>query len=225
MNFFRNFSYTFLIFLFCLSAFLPPLMAQELSTQDIDKQYLAMVERSKDMPDDYDFAAVRAIYTKTSFFNPYGTFVKKDVHDLFEQVKAGAPNAQNNLVEYLKHNFPIAGVQSRFAGNYSQLGKADLEAFHMWAFKGFATALFSVSSGENAEHAIPVLNVFEEYFVAEKYIEGRPRQSLKTVNGRVYDVLTGPDKSTGKEISFWFDITDMWTKNPANEVGQTAKPQ
>lgn len=212
----------FLVCLFTLGGY-PPARAQQ--ANEFDQKYLALVEKSTAMPVDYDFHALRAIYPKTSFFNPYGTFYKREVHELFDAYKSGAPGAGTKLASYLSNNFPLPEVHTRYVSNYNALGKQDLVAFHGWVAKGLMKAMFSTgANGTSAQKAFPVLNVSEEYMIARQYIDGDPSQKLKKEAGRVYDVLTGKEKGTGQIIDIWFDITDIWAKNPASPSNQNAMP-
>lgn len=216
LNFLRSVSVAFLALIFITIAI--PVSAQEAAVSDIDQQYLQMLEQAKSMPENYDFAAVRAIYPKTSFFNPYGTFYKKEVHELFGHLKAGQSGAEEVLNTYLRNNFPLPEVHTRYLSNYNTLGKQDLVKFHEWAAKGFMKALFDTGNGVDAARSFDVLNISEEYLIARGYISDQPEQSLRQQDGRIYDVLTGTEKDAGKKIDIWFDITDIWAKNPANEV-------
>lgn len=213
------------ILVFCLLIVGGYSSAKAQQINEFDQKYLAMVEKVKTMPADYDFYALRAIYPKTSFFNPYGTFYKQEVHELFDAYKSGAAGAGDKLATYLTNNFPLPEVHTRYMANYDALGQQDLAVFHRWAAKGLMQAMFSTgANGTHPQKAFPVLNASEEYMIARQYIDGTPSQSLKKEGGRIYDVLTGKEKGTGQNIDIWFDITDIWAKNPASPQNQNAIP-
>lgn len=202
-----------LIFCFFVSS---SVLAQEL-TVAADQKYLKMLEQSKTMPADFDFSALREIYPKTSFFVPYGTFVKKDVPALFRGYKNGKSGSAEKLSVYLTSNFALPEMHVHYMVNYRSMGKTDLAHFHEWASKGLAGILMTSGTGDDALRAIKVLNVSEEYLFAKTRIKGHPKQVFHKVDDRFYDVLTGPDKKSGKDISLWFDITDIYATNPVKD--------
>jgi hypothetical protein len=194
------------LFLMVFSAL--PLSAQETP----DQQYRKLYEQSKAMPADFDFNAVRALYLKTSYFKPYGTSPKMDVHNIFKKIEAGEANAVAEMEQYKFEKFVLPEMHSRY---YSYALKADHQAearYHEWALRGFLTSLYKSGDGKGAATAFKVLNVDEEYLVARRFIDKQPRQSLKNENGRVFDVLEGVSKDTGEKIYLWFDITDIFSK-------------
>ncbi len=190
-----------------------------------DQQYLKMLEQSASMPLEFDFKALREIYPKTTFFNPYGTFYKKDVHALFAIYKSEkSPENAAKIAEYLKLNFPLPEVHTRYIGNYNGMDMTGPLPFHIWANKGLMEALMESGNGTDAKNAFKVLNISEETLIAEKFMGGQPTKELKTVDGRVYDVVSGLNTKTGKHINVWFDVTDILAKNPANKVEPKVEP-
>jgi hypothetical protein len=195
---------TVLCFLFLA---LPVHLAQ---AEDIDTEYNQMVALSKSMPSDYDFAKVRDLYTKTSFFSPYKTIVKIDFEKFFDGQKAGDDKAVKDMEKYVTANFALTEVHSRAATMYKTLNQEDQVAYHTWALRGLMRALLTSGTGKSAASAYKVVNVSEEYLVTRSIGKVESQRVDKT-DGKVFDVLTMAHQDGSKD-DVWFDITDVFGK-------------
>ena len=189
-----------------------PASAQEAApAENTDAAYAAMLEQAQAMPADFDFAKVRDLYTKTSFFNPYGTDPKTDYKKFFDRQDAGDTTVLKDVEQYAKTHFALPEAQSRAMDMYEKAGDKNTAAYHEWALRGLIDAIWHSGDGKSAQSAIHVVNVSEEYMImrGRKYEVGG--QSLANENGRVYDVLNGTNKETGEIVKVWFDITPVFT--------------
>lgn len=207
----RTILIVFIISFFILAVCHPA--SAELAENPADKIYLDMIAQSKAMKDDFDFAAVRAIYPRTRFFNPYSASPKTDVPALFQNALTRSPAALQRLEDYKRDNFPLVEMHSGYMNHYNALNKPELAAYHKWALAGFVRALLESGDGRSAEKAYRVMNVSEEYMLAENAWMKVTGQRIENKNGRVYDVLEGTNSMTDK-TEMWFDITDIFSKTP-----------
>jgi hypothetical protein len=199
-------------FVFAVFAVLNPAFSQTTDSA-ADKVYLGMIEQSKAMSSDFDFAAVRTIYPRTRFFNPYGAMPKTDVPALFKAAQTGNPTALKNLEVYKQINFPLIEMHSGYLNHYNALKNPAQAAYHDWATTGFIRALLKTGDGKSAETAYDVLNIGEEYMLARNAHIDVTGQRIENKDGRVYDVLEGTN-ALSKKTDIWFDITDIFAKGP-----------
>ena len=179
-----------------------------------DSAYLDMISLSKAMKEDFDFAAVRKIYSQTSFFNPYAVMPKTDVPVLFKNAQTGNPAALHALEDYKRDNFPLIEMHSGYMNYYEALKRADQAAYHKWMVTGLIGALLQSGDGSSPETAVDVLNIGEEYMLAKNIRMDVTGQRIENKDGRVYDVLEGIIPVSGKKRELWFDITAIFAKGP-----------
>jgi len=180
--------------------------------ESVDTQYRQMVEQSKSMPAAFDFAKVRDLYTKTSFFSPYKTMVKHDFATFFDRQKAGDQSVIADVEKYTDDNFSMFEVHSRANVLYAKLNQPERTTYHIWALRGLMTALLSSGDGKSAQSAYKVVHMSEEYFVVRN-VGPVTSQRLedKAMAGKIFDVLRVKQKD-GTEKDFWFDITNVFGK-------------
>lgn len=183
----------------------PPAIAQD---NTADAQYAAMVDQSLSMPADFDFAAVRDLYKKTSIFSPY-TVNARLAFEAFTK-RSDAAGA-GDVAAYIKQHFALPEVHTRAMTFYKKIGDTSHEQYHAWASKGLLQALKNSGNAGSPEQAIDIINASEEYLIARQHgkIVG---QRIEEINGRTYDVLTIRNEDTRKRSDLWFDITDITGK-------------
>ena len=74
------------IFLLLLVFVATPALAEDKA--DFDAQYLAMLEKAYTMPENFDFMAMRELFSKTSYFKPYSVSPSQDFKRFFEALEA-----------------------------------------------------------------------------------------------------------------------------------------
>ena len=199
------------IFSFFILAVFHPVSAEPVENP-ADKFYLDMIAQSKAMKDDFDFAAVRAVYPRTRFFNPYAS-PQTDIPALFQKALTRNPAALQKLEDYKRDNFALVEMHSGYMSHYNAINKPELAEYHKWALAGFARALLESGDGRSAEKAYKVMNVSEEYMLARNAWMKVTGQRIENKDGRVYDVLEGTNPMSDK-TEMWFDITDIFSKAP-----------
>lgn len=202
------FSARVLVILLVFVAFIVPVRAED---GDVQAQYDAMVARSYDMPQGYDFAKLRALYQKLPTYDPYTLNAKVNYYKL-KKKRVEMPEQTSVLEQdYLMKHFaiPEAHVYGIALAKVSKDQKR--EDYHSWMFEGLYKALINSGNGANAENAFKVLSVREEYYLLEPFMKKYGRtQTLKHIDGGHYDVIEGEDSKTGKPIDYWFDITHIY---------------
>lgn len=198
------------IFLSFMVLALIPFQARAQENQ-YDAQYAAMVNESRAMPEAFDFQKARDLYTKTSFFSPYGVNAKIDFQEFFKRQDSGDLSVMDEVSSYAEKNFAMPEAHTRAMVLFKKFGKPEKQNYHEWAARGLIKALRDSGDGLTPQTAIDVVNISEEYLIARQHGE-RGGQRIENVNNRVYDVLTVIKKDTGEKLDLWFDITDIFGK-------------
>ena len=181
-----------------------------------DSEYYELIRVLEKEPDEFDYQYLRAVYPKTSLYDPYSSetaSVKRDMFAAFEgrDYENGAKLAQRILDRnYLDMDAHMA--MSRLYGKDAENEKAD---FHIKVMSRLLQAVKQSGDGSSLESAFKVLSTEEEYFITA-YLGGRViSQELQGDDHHRYDVLTmesGPDNKEEK-IYFNIDIPFGWLQN------------
>lgn len=203
-------SILFLIFLTC-----PFLSYAEESKYD--QEYLKMVEKALETPDNYDFRKLRDLYTKSSFYKPYQKNPKADMKNLIDKAKSGNEKAHEEFNKYFIESFvyfdthvwyPVAVLGQKMKGLYPS-------KISSWAASHLIDILIEENgNGLSAKTPFNVISVSEEYTIIKmlkaKY-DFHDRQILKAKD-RIFDVWNVTDRATEKKIKIFFDITIPFKK-------------
>lgn len=201
------------IFLLLLVFVATPALAEDKA--DFDAQYLAMLEKAYTMPENFDFMAMRELFSKTSYFKPYSVSPSQDFKRFFEALEAKDHSLESEMEEYIRNNFVYGQVHSRARSYYLSSGNEEKKDFHEWAAEGFLMAIVNSGKPWSRETAPKVLIVPEEYMVARNFVENVEEQRLVHHEGKVYDVLIGKSKKDGEDLELWFEITPRFmVKDP-----------
>ena len=107
----------------------------------------------------------------------------------------------------LDYEFVNRGLHLAAEDAYRKSGNAAKADFHKDVAEKLLRALLGSGDGKSAETAYRVLSISEEYFIMRQQLGYKvSSQSLVMVKERPYDVLSGTDPKTGKNVSLYFDI-------------------
>ena len=204
-----------------LVLFLWPLQmasAQETPKAAFNQKYLEMVKAARNMPENFDFKAVRELYPKTSFYSPFGEMGYKDeLLKLMEKARAGDKNAAQDSIKMADHHFAHYKSHFYIMGGIASKYIADDMKFHDWAVRGVINSMMADGNGSSTTSAIKVLDVGEEYFLIKGVFKGRPAgQSVLNKDGKVFDVMAYTD-TAGNKKEVYFDVTGPFSAYPVSE--------
>lgn len=202
------FSARVLVILLVFVAFIVPARAED---GNVQAQYDAMVARSYDMPQGYDFAKLRALYQKLPTYKPYSLHPVRNYKKLVSDINKN-PTDEVRLVDaYVRRHFAMHKAHFYVLKKYKEMQNNEKEVYHWWMVRGLKLALNASGDGRTAETAYKVISVDEEYDLARMRLQKDTiHQSLEHKDGRVYDVLSGKNKDTGEDMDMWFDITHIY---------------
>jgi hypothetical protein len=142
-----------------------------------------------------------------------------------EKVATKAPNRQAMIEAFEKKDYAKAvelaevvldyefvqrGIHLAAEEAYRELGDQSKADFHKTVADKLLRALLASGTGKTAGTAYRVLTVREEYFIMNELGYEVHAQALLSENNKAYDVLSGKDSKTGKEISVYFDISSFF---------------
>ena len=115
------------------------------------------------------------------------------------------------LVEVvLDYEYVNRGLHLAAADAYSHLENTKKAEEHKAIAEKLLEALLTTGDGKTAKTAYRVLSIREEYFIMQQLGYKPHSQALLEDNKRMFDVLTGTDLTTKKEVSIYFDITSFF---------------
>jgi len=186
-----------------------PAFAQD----NIDQAYLEMVQQSYQMPADFDFGKVRELYSKASFYKPYGLDPKLSFKDYFQRQKDNDPGVLDDVEKFVHTHFALPEMHSRAMSMFKE-SNPEKAAYHAWATRGLMKAVYGSHKALSKDDAIKVLIISEEY-LASRQVGDVKGQRIEQADGKVFDVLTVVSKKSGKEMDMWFDTTYLFSvKDP-----------
>jgi hypothetical protein len=115
------------------------------------------------------------------------------------------------LVEVvLDYEFVHRGLHLAAEDAHRRVGNEAKADFHRDVARKLLAALLSTGDGKTPETAYRVHTIREEYLIMEERGIKVSSQSLVTAGERVFDVLAGDDKKTGRHVEVYFDITKFF---------------
>jgi hypothetical protein len=182
--------------------------AKAASATDVDRRYAAMVEQSRSMPKDFDFAVARALYTQTSAYHPQSLFPTRDFLLLIDRAQKGDASVAKDAEAYTTVNFAVPEAQTR-AMAVDRILHNNMARYHEWAARGLMAAMLHSGDGRSAATAYKVVVVSEEYLIMHQ-VMNRTGQRTEKREGHFYDVQSGLSKADGKPVDVWFDVTPLF---------------
>jgi hypothetical protein len=208
----------FLVALALVGLSLMPLAghAAEAPAANKDQQYLAMVNDvigGKEA----DWSKLRALYTQTSFYDPYGgsQAVWYQLQRAGQQVVYDAsPEARQEYDTLLAQHFAHfrSHMQAMDMVNKGHLPQSELP-FHQKALNGITASIVATGDGKTPETAFKVIDPAEENLVLKTYFHyNLANQEFTQKDGHFWDVLhyTNPTQKDEKG-SLYFNVDQILT--------------
>jgi len=172
--------------------------------------YTQLVERAKKGDQTVDFVQLREAFVAwTSDAKNQGGAPNREA-----MVAAFKENNYAKAVELaevvLDYEFVNRGLHLAAEDAYRKLGDEKKANFHRDIAAKLLKALLNTGDGKSAETAYRVMSVREEYIIMHELGTEVSSQGLWSVNNKAFDVLSGTDPKTGKEIRVYFDISSFF---------------
>jgi len=171
-----------------------------------DTQYHALVRESRAMPADFDFAALRALYVRTSFYSAAGDAPYRDrLMEALTKAQA-APDiavpeieeiAANQAAHYKLHSYILS------ASHGQRLRRVDTD-WHEWMLRGLFRAILESGDGKSPQTAYAVLDKDEETLVLTSFmgLAETGREAVAESAGTTR--ITARNPGSGSEQTLYF---------------------
>jgi hypothetical protein len=175
-------------------------------------RYKEMVERARKGDVSVDFTELISaasdwdLSQKGIFTHPH----REAMVEAFKQKKYQKAVEFAEIV--LDYEFTNRGLHLATANAYGELAQTKKVNLHTDFANKILNALLSTGDGKSAETAYCVQSINEEYVIMRHFGYKVFRQAYMTSGGGVYDVLSGKDEKTGKEVGLYFDISGFFRK-------------
>jgi len=112
----------------------------------------------------------------------------------------------------LDYEFTNRGLHLATANAYKELAQTEKANLHTNFADKILNALLSTGDGKSLETAYCVQSINEEYVIMRHFGYKVSMQAYLTSNVGTYDLLSGKDKKTGKEVGLYFDISGFFSR-------------
>ncbi|KNY30304.1 DUF4919 domain-containing protein [Pseudobacteroides cellulosolvens] len=164
----------------------------------------------KKNPTEIDYLQLRMAYTKTNYYNPYGSRNElNELSNLFEEGKF--KEIINKAPKLLTAKFVDIDFHMVVFSAAEQVNDEKISAFHGFIINKLVDSILNSGDGKTPETAFIVINTDEEYALLGCLGLRRTTQSLIKHNERSYDLLEAVDKEGNQhKIYFNIDIPFNW---------------
>lgn len=176
-----------------------------------EAEYQALVQRVKGGDLTVDFARMRALYTETGAYQPYGT-AADNASRAERMARTGDHEAGLALANQVLDTYYVS-IAAHYAAAlaYKKLGDKQREVFHGRVWAGMMRAVLASGDGRTAATAMRVLTVSDEYHVLRALRVTPGKRVVAREEGRVFDRWEAKEAS-GADRLVYFDITLMFAK-------------
>jgi hypothetical protein len=179
-------------------------------TESDNSEYHQLVERVKHGDMKVDFIRLRDVFAQRLCDDK----VKTESPDRAAFVAAFEAKEYAKAVELvegvLDYEFVHLGLHRAAEDAYRQLNNQTKADFHKAVADKLLNALLTSGDGKTAETAYRVLTIREEYFIMNQLGYKVSMQALIVEKDKAYDLLSGRDAKTDKEVSLYFDISSFF---------------
>lgn len=175
-----------------------------------DREYLAFVAKAG-APETIDWAALRALYVETSFYDPYGGAqsiwygLQRAGQQVVDDPSGAALKGYKELLNkhYAHYRSHLQAIDLATKTGTPQIDRA----FHEAAFKGILRAIRVSGDGKTPATAFQVIDPAEEHMILKTFHYRLNGQDFRQKDGHFWDVLkyTNPQTNTDGEMFFNVD--------------------
>ena len=164
-----------------------------------------------------DFWELREEFSRSDAYDPYGnTELDELAEKAFASLKEGDPSGALVSAKRMLDLSPLHPKAHVVASRAAEdLGDVENVAFHEWVLAGLLDSICGERSGLEREDPCPVIATYEEYFFLYSNGFRVMKQGLGECAGRECDRMSVEDPETGKQYTFFFDIS-----RPMQHLGQ-----
>jgi len=175
-----------------------------------NSEYHQLIERVKHGDMTVDFIRVRDLFAERLCDDKFKT-ESPDREAAVAAFEAKDYSKFVGLVEgVLDYEFVHLGLHRAAEDAYRKLNNQPKADFHKAVADKLLNALLTSGDGKTTPTAYRVLTIREEYFIMNQLGYKVNMQALLTQNDKAYDLLSGHDTKTGKEVSVYFDISSFF---------------
>lgn len=175
-------------------------------------QYKELVERVKNGDQDVDF--VQLISAASDWELSKEKLTEAPNRD--EMVQAFKKKDYDRAVKLaeivLEYEFTNRGLHLATANAYKELGDNAKSDLHRSVGEKILKALLSTGDGKTAQTAYCVQGINEEYVIMRHFGYRVVMQAYVISGEAEYDLLSGKDEKTGKDVGLYFDISGHFTR-------------
>jgi hypothetical protein len=181
-----------------------------------DQAYLAVVTQVMQGRREADWKTLRALYTQTSFYDPYGgaQAVWYSLQRAGQQIiYDSSPEAKQEYDLLLAQHFAHyrSHMQALEMIDRARLPAAD-RGMHQKALVGIVNAIVSTGNGSTPATAIHVIDPAEENYVLKTYYHYQlTGQEFQQDKGHFWDVLDYKNPATGDTGKLYFNVDEILT--------------
>lgn len=195
-----------LVFAFLLLFAVTPAQAERVYK---DQEYLDFVAKAGS-PETIDWAALRALYVETSFYDPYGgaQAIWYSLQRAGQQViEESGGEALKNYKELLNKHFAHYRAHLQALDLANKTGTPHVNrAFHEAAFKGILRSIRMTGDGRTPETAFKVIDPAEEQMILKTFHYRFTSQEFRQKDGHFWDVLKYTNPQTNTEGEMYFNV-------------------
>ncbi len=178
---------------------------------NVDEAYLALKARAQVDDVTLNYSDLRKAFTKSSYYQPYGSDERKQVEDIFklygnDQFQLCLDSAE----EFLSKNFISLG------GHYvsvvcAKALKLDEKAYlHEEILEGLLHSISNSGDGQSVETAYTVYTTEELYTFLQLNGLQVKGQGIINEKNKVFETMHVGNQQTLEEYTLFFDITTQW---------------
>lgn len=189
--------------------------APAVANNTADQEYLAMVEQAISGKEP-DWGKLRSLYTRTSFYEPYGGAQAI----WYSLQRAGQLAISDPTPEaLLSYNTLLAQHFAHYRSHLQALDMIDKakltrtdRAFHQKALAGIVSSITSSGDGKSPETAFHVIDPAEENLILKTYFHYQlVNQEFRQKDGHFWDVLNYINPATDETGSLYFNVDVILT--------------
>lgn len=181
----------------------------------VDQEYLAQVEQAL-AGKEPNWVELRALYTRTSFYEPYGG-AQAIWYSLQRagQLAMSEPGPETQMAYNTLLSQHFAHYRSHLQA-LDMIDKAKLtrtdRAFHQKALAGIVSAITTSGDGKTPETAFKVIDPAEENLILKTYFHYQlASQEFRQKDGHFWDVLNYVNPATEETGSLYFNVDVILT--------------
>jgi len=177
-----------------------------------DKAYLALQSRAEIDDVTLDYTALRKAYTKSSFYQPYGSDERKRVEEAFNLFASKKFDlCLDSTREILKTNFISLGAHYATVVCARSLNMQDKAYLHEEILEGLFDSISRSGDGQSTETAYTTYTTEELYTFLQLNGLNVVGQGIINEDNKIFESMQISPNGSEEKFTLFFDITTQWT--------------